>query len=134
MYVLFTILIVILYVAFFLIGIIIPKSPVIINLLGFGIFFSQGVFNMVLIVMLNNTIEYDELLSGKRNEGIYMVFCTFIPKIVAIFAQSVPLTIMSLLGFKAPEEKNINEEQPIGVIRFIKIVSEKYLYMILGFL
>lgn len=46
-------------------------------------------------VFVSDIIDYDEFKTGKRNEGIYIVFSTFTPKVVGIFAQSIPLTIMS---------------------------------------
>jgi Na+/melibiose symporter-like transporter len=46
-------------------------------------------------VFCSDIIDYDEFLTGKRNEGLYTVFSSFIPKIVSIFAQSIPLTILS---------------------------------------
>jgi len=50
-------------------------------------------------VFVSDIIDYDEFLTGKRNEGIYIVFSSFTPKIVTIFAQSLPLTIMSCILF-----------------------------------
>ena len=70
-------------------------------------------------VFLTDTIDYDEFLTGKRNEGVYMVFSVFIPKLVGIAAQSIPLTIMSLLGF-VPSKHGVVYEQPKGVIEFIR--------------
>jgi Na+/melibiose symporter-like transporter len=46
-------------------------------------------------VFVSDVIDYDEFITGKRNEGLYTVFASFIPKITSIFAQSVPLTILS---------------------------------------
>jgi Na+/melibiose symporter-like transporter len=46
-------------------------------------------------VLLTDVIDYDEFITGKRNEGIYEVFSNFTPKIVGILAQSIPLTILS---------------------------------------
>jgi Na+/melibiose symporter-like transporter len=46
-------------------------------------------------VFLSDVIDYDEFFAGKRNEGLYTVFASFIPKIVSIFAQSIPMTIMA---------------------------------------
>lgn len=48
-------------------------------------------------LMTADVIDYDEFLSGQRNEGMYVVFTSFIPKIVSIFAQSIPLAILSCL-------------------------------------
>lgn len=70
-------------------------------------------------VILTDTIDYDEFITGKRNEGAYMVFTTFIPKIVGIAAQSIPLTIMSLLGF-VPSKNGVEYTQPRSVIEFIR--------------
>jgi glycoside/pentoside/hexuronide:cation symporter, GPH family len=46
-------------------------------------------------VFVSDVIDYDEFITGSRNEGIYIVFSTFTPKIVGIFAQSIPLTVLS---------------------------------------
>jgi Na+/melibiose symporter-like transporter len=46
-------------------------------------------------VFCSDIIDYDEFLTSQRNEGLYTVFSSFIPKIVSIFAQSIPFTIMS---------------------------------------
>jgi len=51
-------------------------------------------------VFVSDIIDYDEFLTGKRNEGIYVVFSSFTPKIVTIFAQSLPLTIMTCIKYK----------------------------------
>ena len=45
--------------------------------------------------ILTDCIDYDEFMTMKRNESIYSVFQVFIPKLVAIIAQSFPLAIMS---------------------------------------
>ena len=45
--------------------------------------------------ILSDCIDYDEFMTMKRNESIYSVFQVFIPKLVAIIAQSFPLAIMS---------------------------------------
>lgn len=77
-------------------------------------------------VFLTDTIDYDEFLTGKRNEGVYVVFSVFIPKIVGIAAQSIPLTIMSLMGFVS-SNGGVVYEQPKGVLEFIRFVSFSYL-------
>ena len=45
-------------------GYALPKNVVLLNAIGFIIFFFQGLYNLAVIVMLNNTIEYDELRFG----------------------------------------------------------------------
>lgn len=73
-------------------------------------------------VFLTDTIDYDEFITGKRNEGIYMVFTVFVPKLAGIAAQSIPLTIMSLLGFVS-SKGGVVYDQPKGVLEFIRFVS-----------
>lgn len=46
-------------------------------------------------VFISDIIDYDEFICGQRNEGVFTVFSAFIPKVVSIFAQSIPLTIMT---------------------------------------
>ena len=71
-------------------------------------------------VLVSDTIDYDEFYTGKRNEGIFTVFSTFIPKFVSLFAQAIPLSIMALLGF-VPSENGFVHKQPKIVVNFIKI-------------
>ena len=72
-------------------------------------------------VLISDVIEYDEFLTGKRAEGIFTVFSSLIPKFVSLFAQAIPLSILSLIGF-IPTEKGFVHIQPNGVIYYIKIV------------
>ena len=71
-------------------------------------------------VLLSDTIDYDEFFTGKRNEGIFTVCSAFIPKFVSLFAQAIPLSIMSILGF-VPSENGYVHNQPEEVVNFIKI-------------
>ena len=50
-------------------GYVLPRSIVLPNAIGFVIFFFQGLYNLAVIVMLNNTIEYDELRFGERRDS-----------------------------------------------------------------
>ena len=72
-------------------------------------------------VLISDVIEYDEFLTGKRAEGIFTVFSSLIPKFVSLFAQAIPLSILSLIGF-IPTEKGYVRIQPNGVIYYIKII------------
>ena len=72
-------------------------------------------------VLISDVIEYDEFLTGKRAEGIFTVFSALIPKFVSLFAQAIPLSILSLIGF-VPTEKGYVHMQPNAVIYYIKFV------------
>ena len=72
-------------------------------------------------VLISDIIEYDEFSTGKRAEGIFTVFSALIPKFVSLFAQAIPLSILSIIGF-IPTEKGYVHAQPVGVIYYIKII------------
>ena len=72
-------------------------------------------------VLISDVIEYDEFTTGKRSEGIFTVFSALIPKFVSLFAQAIPLSILSIIGF-IPTEKGYVHVQPTFVIYYIKIV------------
>ena len=72
-------------------------------------------------VLISDIIEYDEFSTGKRAEGIFTVFSALIPKFVSLFAQAIPISILSLIGF-IPTEKGYVHIQPNSVIYYIKIV------------
>ena len=72
-------------------------------------------------VLISDIIEYDEFSTGKRAEGIFTVFSALIPKFVSLFAQAIPLSILSIIGF-IPTEKGYVHSQPSSVIYYIKIV------------
>ena len=71
-------------------------------------------------VVVSDAIEYDEFKSGKRTEGIYTVCSAFIPKFVSLFAQAIPLSIMSIIGF-IPTESGYVHTQPLAVIYYLKL-------------
>lgn len=68
-----------------------------------------------------DVIDYDEFLTGERAEGRFTIFQTFIPKIVSVPAQAVPLALLSFFGFVAPV-KGVTQDQPARVKMFIQFV------------
>jgi Na+/melibiose symporter-like transporter len=85
----------------------------IVSIILFSIFFFCGEGNIYLLifasfltalpaggayineVIITDIIDYDEFQTGKRNEATYTVFSSYIPKVVSIFAQAIPLSILS---------------------------------------
>lgn len=45
--------------------------------------------------IISDIIEYDEFLTGHRNEGVFCVISTIVPKFVSIFSQSIPIVLLS---------------------------------------
>eukprot|EP00931_Biecheleriopsis_adriatica_P120366 TRINITY_DN95487_c0_g1_i1.p1 TRINITY_DN95487_c0_g1~~TRINITY_DN95487_c0_g1_i1.p1 ORF type:complete len:481 (-),score=51.62 TRINITY_DN95487_c0_g1_i1:59-1339(-) len=52
--------------------------------------------------ILSDIIDYDEFLTGQRNEATYFMFKGFLPKIVQIPASAVPIALLGVFGYKAP--------------------------------
>ena len=86
----------------------IPKNPVLINIIGFLIFFSQGVINMLIIVMLNNTIEYDEYKFNERHDSIISTVRSFSAKLSGAINQGIVNLTLIISGIYAISQ-NISE-------------------------
>jgi len=66
--------------------------------------------------ILSDIIDYDEFLTGSRNEAVYTMFKGFLPKISAIPAIALPVAVLQALGHVPPEDGVVQEQPP--VIRF----------------
>ena len=100
-----TIITVIGYMLFMSVGYILPKSVVLLNIIGFLIFFSQGAFNMTMIVMLNNTIEYDEVRFHERHDSIISAVRSFATKLASAVDQAVVALILIISSIYAISQK-----------------------------
>lgn len=100
-----TISIIIGYLLFMSVGYILPKSVVLLNVIGFLIFFSQGAFNMTMIVMLNNTIEYDEARFHERHDSIISAVRSFATKLASAVDQAVVALILIISNIYAISQK-----------------------------
>lgn len=96
-----TFLIVLGYLALMSVGYVLPKNVVVINIIGFVIFFAQGAFNMTMIVMLNNTIEYDEAKFHERHDSIISAVRSFATKLASAIDQGVVALILIISGIYA---------------------------------
>lgn len=110
----FTGLSIICYLLFLGIGYVIPKSGVLINILGFIIFFCQGVFNLVLLVMLNNTIEYDEYKFHERHDSIISTVRSFSAKLSSAINQGIVNLVLILSGIYTISQKISELEMESG--------------------
>lgn len=91
-----------------------PKHPLLINTLGFLIFFSQGVINLLIIVMLNNTIEYDELKFNERHDSIISTVRSFSAKLSGAVDQGIVNLTLILSGIYAISQNISNLEVQSG--------------------
>lgn len=89
------------YLILLLTGYVLPKSRVLINIAGFVIFFCQGLFNLVLLVMLNNTIEYDEYKFHERHDSIISTVRSFSAKLSTAINQGIVNLVLIISGIYA---------------------------------
>eukprot|EP01059_Diplonema_ambulator_P005950 TRINITY_DN15713_c0_g1_i1.p1 TRINITY_DN15713_c0_g1~~TRINITY_DN15713_c0_g1_i1.p1 ORF type:complete len:460 (+),score=33.20 TRINITY_DN15713_c0_g1_i1:88-1380(+) len=67
--------------------------------------------------------DYDEFRTGLRNEGRFTIFQIFIPKLVGIPSQILPLALLSAWGFVSPcPNGDPYHPQPRHTKRFIQVV------------
>mmetsp|Transcript_33109 Transcript_33109/g.41635 ORF Transcript_33109/g.41635 Transcript_33109/m.41635 type:complete len:1060 (-) Transcript_33109:263-3442(-) len=72
--------------------------------------------------ILSDIIDYDEFLTGQRNEATYTMFKSFLPKICAVPAAAIPLALMESLGHVAPVNGQIME-QPSAISTYTIIIT-----------
>lgn len=69
--------------------------------------------------ILADIIDYDEFLTGQRNEATYTMFKSFLPKICSIPAAAIPLAILSASGYVSPVNGQVQRQPPL-----IKLVCQ----------
>ncbi len=96
------------YLVFLGFGYVIPKSVVLLDVTGFLIFFFQGLFNLAMIIMVNNTIEYDEYRFRERHDSIISAIRSFASKLSNALNQGAASLILIISGIYAVSQ-NISE-------------------------
>lgn len=94
----FTVVIFIGYLLLMMFGYVLPKSALLLNAIGFVIFFSQGVYNLVIVVMLNNTIEYDEYRFHERHDSVISAVRSFSAKLGGAINQGISALVLIISG------------------------------------
>lgn len=97
----FTVIIVTGYLLLISIGYVLPKNVILINMIGFVIFFSQGLYNLIIVVMLNNTIEYDEYRYYERHDSIISAVRSFSAKLSGAINQGIAAGVLIISGIYA---------------------------------
>lgn len=86
------------YMTFFLNGLLFKQSLIILYMSSFLAFFGISLFYVALIVMTANTIEYNEYLTGHRNESIIFSVRPLMVKIGAAIQQSIVTIVLIVTG------------------------------------
>jgi len=102
------------YVSLLSFGYILPKNVILLNAIGFFIFFFQGLFNLAIIVMINNTIEYDEYRFGERHEPVISAVRSFSVKLAGGLNQGIATLVLIVSGIYAVSQSISKLEMAVG--------------------
>ena len=95
-------------------GYVLPRSVVLLNAIGFVIFFFQGLYNLAVIVMLNNTIEYDELRFGERHDSVISAIRSFSVKLAGAVNQGISALVLIVSGIYTVSQNISGLEIEVG--------------------
>ena len=102
------------YLIFLGYGYVIPANIILLNILGFVIFFAQALYNLAVIVMVNNTIEYDEYKYGERHDSIISAIRSFAVKLSNALNQAAASLILIVSGIYAVSQNISALEMEVG--------------------
>lgn len=127
--------VVILYLLFLSVGYLLPKNVILINVIGLCIFFFQGMINLTVIVMINNTIEYDEYRYRERHDSVISAVRSFSVKLAAGINQGLSTLVLILSGIYATSQKisalEIQADQGSITSQEVRNTADAYLGAIL---
>lgn len=95
-------------------GYVIPKNIILLMATGLIIFFCQGLVNLAMVVMINNTIEYDEYRFGERHDSIISAIRSFASKFSGALNQGTASLILIVSGIYAVSQNISDLEVKIG--------------------
>ncbi len=86
------------YLIFISLGYIIPMNEIVLYGSAFMAFFGQSLFFVIMVVMTANTIEYNELIVGERNESIVFSVRPLMTKLGAAAQQGIVTLVLLVSG------------------------------------
>ena len=92
------------YSCFMSLGYILPKNIILLNTIGFIIFFCQGLMNLTIVVMINNTIEYDEYRYHERHDSVISAVRSFSVKLAGGINQGLSALVLIASGIYAKSQ------------------------------
>lgn len=123
---------VILYLLFLSLGYILAKSAVLIYIIGFAIFFFQGLGTLLMVVMINNTIEYDELKHGHRHESVISGVRSFAVKLATGINQLIVALVLIVSGIYSISQKISGLELEVGLAKMTSETALKQANLFIG--
>ncbi|MBE5962152.1 MAG: hypothetical protein E7256_12365 [Lachnospiraceae bacterium] len=127
----FTLILITSYAMLMMFGYVLPKNIVLLNIIGFVIFFSQGFYNLVLIVMLNNTIEYDEYKFNERHDSVISAVRSFTAKLGGAINQGISALVLIISGIYAISQRitDLEIESGKGAVSSEQVLSQANSYI-----
>jgi GPH family glycoside/pentoside/hexuronide:cation symporter len=98
-----------------------PGDTRIIFLMAFVAGFGISVCYLIPNAMLPDVIEYDELKTGRRREGIYYGFCVFLQKTALAIGTFVVGQLLALAGYISSGPNEATPEQPERALLAIRL-------------
>lgn len=99
------IVLIIAYACFMGFGYVLPKNIILLNAIGFVIFFFQGLMNLAIVVMINNTIEYDEAKFHERHDPVISATRSFSVKLAGGINQALSTLVLIISGIYTHSQK-----------------------------
>merc|ERR1712062_157515 len=91
------------------------------GILAFGVWGLIGAGNFLVKPIMADVADYDEFLSGKRREGLYMMTLEFLPKFLEVPSEVVPILLMAYLGYRRPNADGTDPGQPDEIVWLLRI-------------
>lgn len=112
-------------------GYVLPKNLVLLNAAGFLIFFFQGLFNLVIIVMINNTIEYDEMRFNERHDSVISAVRSFSVKLAGGVNQGLSTLVLLSSGIYLVSQNisSLENEVSKGTISSDEALAKANMYI-----
>jgi len=98
-----------------------PGATVIIFLMAFVAGFGISVCYLIPNAMLPDVIEYDELRTGRRREGIYYGSCIFLQKTALAFGTFIVGQLLALAGYIPSGPGEATPQQPDSALLIIRL-------------
>lgn len=93
------------YIVLMMFGYVVPKSLVFIMISGICVFAGQNYMYLALLVQMTNTIEYNELKTGSRNEAIVFSLRSFLAKLTGALQTMIVTAVLIVSGIKVSTDK-----------------------------
>lgn len=114
------------YVCLFMFGYVLPRDFLVILISGFLIFYGQMVFYLSVLVQMTNTIEYNEYLTGNKNESIVSSLRSFIAKLTGALQQAILTLILLISGLKVLSDQisHLELEKSAGMLSQSDVLNQ----------